>query len=601
MSTLPRPNIAFILSILPSKPGVYQYFDDEGTLIYVGKAKNLKKRVNSYFAKEQSGKVLALVRKIADLKYIVVETEFDALLLENNLIKEYQPHYNILLKDDKTYPWICITKEEFPRIFSTRKKINDGSQYFGPYPSVKMMDTLLELITELYPLRNCPHKLNAQNIASKKTKLCLQYHIKKCKGVCQGLQSSAEYQTQIQEIKELIKGNIHRVLQKLQEQMLAAAQALDFKQAQEYKLKMEALQHYQSKSMIVNPNIHDLDVISIFNQEETAFLNYLKIIDGSIIHAQTLEVKKKLDESEQEVLDSAILQIRERFQSQAPELVLPFAPSYPIPQTLITIPKIGDKKQLLELSQRNIQFYLLEKQKRQDLIDPDRHSKRILFQLKQDLGMQEIPMHIECFDNSNFQGDYAVAAMTVFKNAKASKKDYRHFNIKTVLGANDFASMEEILYRRYKRALDEAQDLPQLIVVDGGKGQLSSAYKILQQLKLENKIFLIGIAEKLEEIYKVGDPYPLLLNRKSESLKIIQQIRDEAHRFGITHYRKKHEKGLIKTELTEIQGIGLETTLKLLNHFHSVKAVRQANLESLSAQIGSSKASLVKQYFDTHA
>lgn len=600
MNSKPRPNIHSTLSLLPPKPGVYQYYDEDGVLLYVGKAKNLKKRVNSYFAKEQSGKVLALVRKIADLKYIVVETEFDALLLENNLIKEYQPHYNILLKDDKTYPWICITKEEFPRIFSTRKKINDGSLYFGPYPSLRMMHTLLDMITELYPLRNCRHKLTSETIASGKIKLCLQYHIKKCKGVCRNLQSVQEYQEQIQEIKELIKGNIYKVLQSLQQKMQQHAQNLEFKQAQQYKLKIEALQNYQSKSMVVNPNIHDADVISILNQEDAAFLNYLKIIDGSIIHAQTMEVKKKLGESEQEILDSAILQIRERFQSQAPELILPFAPPYLIPKTQITIPKIGDKKQLLELSQRNIQFFILEKQKRQDLIDPDRHSKRILSQLQKDLGMKEIPMHIECFDNSNFHGDYAVAAMTVFKNAKASKKDYRHFNIKTVVGANDFASMEEIIFRRYKRVLDEGSDLPQLIVVDGGKGQLSSAYKVLRKLKLENKIFLIGIAEKLEEIYKIGDSYPLLLDKKSESLKIIQQIRDEAHRFGITHYRKKHEKGLIKTELTDIQGIGLETALKLLNHFHSVKEIRKADMESLSAQIGVAKASLVKKYFELH-
>lgn len=597
---MPSKELQAQLSILPSTPGVYQYLDEQEKIIYVGKAKNLKKRVNSYFNKEQSGKVQVLVSKIKSIRYIVVPTELDALLLENNLIKEIKPRYNILLKDDKSYPWICIKNEDFPRIITTRKVENDGSQYFGPYPSLRMMRALLEIIHTLFPFRNCKNNLTPTIIAKKKYRVCLQYHIKKCKAPCIGAQDQNEYQTQINQAILLLKGRISPLIKDLREKMMQFAAERNFKKAQEFKEKIINLENYQSKSCVINPHIGDVDVINLKVQDQVAYANYLKVIDGAIIQSYTFELKKQLDESDEELLELSLAHVKNTFKNLAKEILLPFETSIKTPEFNFHVPKIGDKKQLLELSERNIVFHILEKNKKQDLIDPDRHSKRILNQLQKDLGMTKSPMHIECFDNSNFHGDYAVAAMTVFKNAKASKKDYRHYNIKTVSGPNDYASMEEVIYRRYKRALDENQDLPQLIVVDGGKGQLSSAYKSLQKLNLQSQVFLIGIAEKLEEIYKVGDPYPLLLDKKSESLKIIQQIRDEAHRFGITHYRKKHEKGLIKTELTEIQGIGLETALKLLQTFHSVKKISTLPLEDLENCIGRSKAELVYTYYNSN-
>ncbi len=593
-----KKDINILLGTLPDKPGVYQYFDEHGTIIYVGKAKNLKKRVSSYFAKEQTGKTYVLVKKIFDIKHIVVDTEFDALLLENNLIKKYRPRYNILLKDDKTYPWICIKNEPFPRIFSTRNVIKDGSQYFGPYASVRMMNTLLDLIKELCPLRTCSLALSDENIRKKKFKVCLEYHLGNCKGPCEALQTAEDYQNNIEHIQKIIKGNISEIIRELRILMMQYADELQFENAQIIKEKIELLENYQSKSTVFSNTLKDVDVFSIDSDDEAAYANFLKVVDGAVVQAHTIELKSKLDEDLKELLAFAMVDFRERFHSETKEILVNIDPEIEIPGVHVSVPKIGDKKKLIELSERNLKFYMLEKQKKKDLVDPERHSKRILAQMQKDLNLKEPPMHIECFDNSNMQGDYPVSAMTVFKNAKPSKKDYRHFNIRTVEGPNDFASMEEVLYRRYKRVLDEGQPLPNLIVVDGGKGQLSSAVKILTQLNIFDKVALIGIAERLEEIFKPGDPFPLHLDKKSETLKIIQQIRDEAHRFGITHYRKKHEKGLIKTELTEIPGIGDTIALKLLQNFHSVKNIRNLPVEELAGVIGQAKAQLVVDYFN---
>ncbi len=585
------------LRILPEKPGVYQYFDEQNELIYVGKAKNLKRRVSSYFHKEQEGKVLALVMKIKRLEYIVVNTEADALLLENNLIKRYKPRYNILLKDDKTYPWLCLSNEDFPRLFPTRRIIQDGSSYFGPYPSVKMLNTLLEIIHEIYPLRTCRHHLDERCIAGKKVRLCLEYHMKRCAGPCQGLQTQAEYNEQIAQIKTLIRGHINPVLQSLHRQMMQAAENLEFKKAQAIKTKMELLQRYQSKSTVVNASLSDVDVLGTMEDGLSIYFNYLRVVDGRVVQAHTIEVKKKLEETPADLLEEAIVEFRQQFKSQASEIILPFPPSFQLEGLRCTVPLAGEKKKLLDLSLHNIKYFILEKSKRMDLTDPDRRGKELMSQLQKALGMEKLPLHIECFDNSNFEGDYPVGAMTVSRNGKLSKRDYRHFNIRTVTGANDYATMEEVFTRHYGRLLSEGAPLPQLVIVDGGKGQLSSAYKVLSELGIEKEIFLIGIAERLEEIYKVGDPLPLLLDKKSEALRHIQLLRDEAHRFGITHYRKRHLKGLIKTELTDIKGIGTETASILLHYFHSVKKIRETPLEELQSCIGKAKAERVWKYF----
>ncbi|MFZ4399126.1 MAG: excinuclease ABC subunit UvrC [Bacteroidales bacterium] len=592
-------HIKSILKTLPEKPGIYQYFDEKGTIIYIGKAKNLKKRVYSYFNKEtfENGKLAVLVRKIADIRFMIVDTEMDALLLENNLIKKYQPRYNVMLKDDKTYPWICIKNEAFPRIFPTRNVIKDGSLYFGPYASVRMMNTLLELIRQLYQFRNCKLNLSETNINSGKYKVCLEYHIKNCKGPCEGLQTSEEYNQTIDEIKEIIKGNISNVLKQFKDLMMRYADNLEFEKAQIIKLKMDHLENYKSKSTIVNPSIDNVDVFSIVTDENTGFVNYLKVIDGAIVQTHTVELKKKLDETAEELLTIAIIDLRQRFNSASREIILPFTLDIDLQKTLLTVPQRGDKKQLLELSERNAKYYKLEKQKQKDLVDPERHSKRILNQMMKDLRLNEIPSHIECFDNSNIQGSYPVAAMVVFKNAKADKKEYRHFNIKTVEGPNDFASMEEVVYRRYKRLLEEEKSLPQLIIVDGGKGQLSSALKSLEKLGLRGKISIIGVAKKLEEIYYPNDSIPMYLDKKSETLKIIQQLRDEAHRFGITHHRNIRDKGTLKSVLTEIEGIGFTTAQALLRKFKSVKNIQKADSEEIQKTIGKAKAEIIKNYF----
>ncbi|MCB9014962.1 MAG: excinuclease ABC subunit UvrC [Lentimicrobiaceae bacterium] len=592
-------NLSSILKTLPNNPGVYQYYDKDGTIIYIGKAKNLKKRVHSYFNKDTSltGKVRLLVSKIADIRWIVVDSESDALLLENNLIKEYQPRYNIMLKDDKTYPWICIKKEPFPRVFPTRNLIKDGSEYFGPYASVKMMHTLLDLIRQLYPLRNCNLNLSQPNIQSGKFKVCLEYHIGNCLGPCEGYQSEEDYLQTIQGIRSIIKGNIGMVKNQLVALMKQYAEEFAFEKAHILKEKIELLDRYQSKSLVVNPSINNVDVFSIIEDEHSAYVNFVKVASGAIIQSHTVEIKKKLDETTEELLTAAISDLHPRFSSGAKEIILPLMPDFRLPDINYTVPKIGDKKQLLELSERNAKYYQLDKQKQKELVDPERRTNRLLETIRKDLNLSQLPLHMECFDNSNTQGTFPVAALVVFRHAKPEKKDYRHFNIKTVEGPNDFASMEEVVYRRYSRMLAEGQSLPQLVIVDGGRGQLSSAMTSIEKLKLQDKIQLIGIAKRLEELYFPGDPTPLHLDKKSETLKVIQQMRDEAHRFGITHHRKLREKGTIKTSLSEIEGIGPATAQALLRKFKSVKNIKLTPLHELEAAVGKAKANLVFKHF----
>ncbi len=593
-------DLANSISLLPTKPGVYQYFNSSDKIIYVGKAKNLRSRVSSYFNRDSNhgAKITYLVRQIARIEFVVVETEIDALLLENNLIKKYQPRYNVLMKDDKTYPWICIKNENFPRVFSTRHIIKDGSQYFGPYASSKMMHTMLDLIRQLYPLRTCKLQLSDNNISSKKFKVCLEHHIGKCNAPCVGKESKEVYQKYINDIKELLKGNLHTLSSNLKSQMMQFAENMEFEKAQAIKEKLVLIERYQSKSVVVSTSMGDADVFSIYSEEGDAFVNYLKVVNGAIIQAHSIHIKKRLNESDAEVLSHAVVDIRTRLYSYSKEIILPISINIELPNVKFIIPQRGDKKKLLELSERNLKFFRLDVRKKQNLIDPERHSKRILAQMKKDLRMSVEPKYLECFDNSNFQGDYAVASCVVFKNTKPSKKDYRHFNIKTVDGANDFASMEEIIERRYSRLLKEESDLPQLIIIDGGKGQLSAAMKSITKLGLKGKITVIGIAKKLEEIFYPGDSIPLYLDKTSETLKIIQQARDEAHRFGITHYRKKHQKGLIKTELSDIKGIGPATIEILLKKFKSVKRIKLAAFDAWENEIGKAKALLLKNYFE---
>jgi len=588
-----------IVKTLPHKPGVYQFLDDKNKIIYVGKAKDLKKRVSSYFSKinSVSGKVQMLVRKIADIRFIVVNTEQDALLLENNLIKKYRPRYNVALKDDKTFPWICIRNEPFPRVFPTRNLIRDGSRYFGPYANVRLMHTLLDLIRQLYPLRNCNLNLTARNIQAGKFKVCLEYHLGNCKGPCVGLQDEEDYNNAIQGIRDIIKGNVHSVARQLKELMMEYAEKEEFEKAHLVKEKYMALEKFQSKSTIVNPNINDVDVFSIASDLTSAYVNFMKVMNGAIIQVHTIEIQKKLDEPDEELMPIAITEIRERFESISPEVIVPFDPGYDLAGVTFTVPKIGDKKKLLELSQRNVRYFQLEKEKQKELVDPEHKSNRIMETMMKDLRMKELPVHIECFDNSNIQGDFPVAAMVCFKKAKPDKSEYRHFNIQTVSGPDDFASMEEIIYRRYKRLLDEQKELPQLIIVDGGKGQLNAALSSLKKLDLAGKMTVIGIAKKLEEIYYPNDPLPMYLDKKSETLRIIQQMRDEAHRFGITHHRKRREKGTVRSVLTEIPGVGYSTTQQLLWKFRSVKRIREASLEELQAVVGKAKGGVVFDYF----
>ncbi len=590
------------LKTLPEKPGVYQYFDQKGIILYVGKAKNLKKRVASYFTKNHdNGKTRILVQKIADIQYIVVPTEMDALILENNLIKEYQPRYNIQLKDDKTYPWICIKKEPFPRVFSTRQMIKDGSTYYGPYPNGKVMHTLLSLFRELFPLRTCSLDLSAKNIASKKHKVCLEYHLGNCKGPCVGQESIADYQHYIDQIEHILKGNISGAKQFLKQKMEQFAQEYAFEQAQEMKLKLNSLENYQAKSTLVSSTIHEVDVIAMQQVDDKLYFNYLSILNGSIIHAYTGELKRKIEENESELLAFLVNEMQNRYQSKSKEIISAQKFDYPNPTYKITIPQKGDKKQLLELSERNVKFYALEKRKQEKIKDPEAHKNRILNQIQSDFRLKNLPIHMECFDNSNIQGTNPVSACVVFKDGKPSKKDYRHFNIKTVEGPNDFASMEEVVYRRYKRLLEEGESLPQLIIIDGGKGQLSSALVALEKLNLRGKVAIVGIAKKLEEIFFPGDPMPLYIDKRSESLKVIQFMRNEAHRFGITHHRNKRSKAAITSELLYIEGIGPKTQIDLMKHFLTVNNIKKASLEELEKIVGKSKAQLVYGYFSEHA
>ena len=583
---------------LPNSPGVYQYYDKDDIVIYVGKAKNLKKRVASYFTKNHEyGKTRVLVKKIVNIKHIVVDTETDALLLENNLIKKHQPRYNVMLKDDKTYPWICIKKERFPRIFLTRKVIKDGSEYFGPYTSVRTAKALLDLIKELYMLRTCSYDLSEDKINAGKYKVCLEYHLGNCKGPCDNLQTEYDYAQDISAIRNIIKGNFKESLEKFHEMMLAFSSEMKFEEAQKIKEKVDLLANYQAKSTVVNPSINNVDVYSVISDESFGYVNFFKIANGSIIQSHTSEIKKKLDETDKELLELAIVELRQRFNSTAKEIYTPFKVEVG-DDVKVTVPKTGDKKRIVDLSIRNARYFRQDRFKQLKIVDPDRHVKRIMSQMKSDLRLQEEPRHIECFDNSNIQGTNPVAACVVFRDGKPCKKEYRHYNIKTVVGPDDFASMEEVVFRRYKRLLAENESLPQLIIIDGGKGQLSSALKSLDVLGLRGKIAIVGIAKRLEEIYYPGDSVPLYLDKKSESLKIIQFLRNEAHRFGITFHRNKRSKSAIQSELEQIPNIGKQTITTLLRKFKSAKRVRAASLEELEKEIGHARAKSIINYFN---
>lgn len=594
---MPQVPIEIQLSTLPKNPGVYQFYDSDDKILYVGKAKDLKKRVSSYFNKNHEyGKTRVLVKKISRIEHIVVPTESDALLLENNLIKKYRPRYNVLLKDDKSYPWICIKNERFPRVFTTRKLIKDGSEYYGPYTSLKTVRILLDLIKSVYPLRTCNYDLSKEKIASGKYKVCLEYHLGNCNGPCEGHQSTEDYDRQISDIREIVKGNFKSSLHYFKGQMKILAEEMRFEEAQLIKEKIEVLENYQVKTTIVNPKINNVDVFSIISDEAFAYVNFLQLSHGSIIRSHTMEIKKKLEEKNEDLLQLAIVEIRQRFKSESKELYLPFSVIVE-PHLKVVVPKLGDKRKILDFSERNAKFFRQERFKQVMITDPDRHVNRIMAQMKKDIRLSEEPRHIECFDNSNIQGSYPVAACVVFRNGKSSKKEYRHFNIKTVDGPDDFASMEEVVFRRYKRLLEEKQPLPQLIVIDGGKGQLSSALKSLDVLGLRGKIAIIGIAKRLEEIYFPEDPIPLYLDKKSESLKIIQQLRNEAHRFGINFHRNKRSKAAINSELESIEGIGEKTAEELLKKYRSVKRIKEASIENLAEMVGISKARKIYETF----
>jgi excinuclease ABC subunit C len=593
-----NPSLELQIQTLPDNPGVYQYYDKDGKILYVGKAKNIKKRVASYFNKVHDiAKTNVLVRKIVTIKHIVVSSEQDALLLENNLIKKLQPRYNVMLRDDKTYPWICIKKEPFSRIFPTRKMIKDGSEYFGPYTNFKTVNTVLDLIKELYPLRTCNYDLSETNIKNHKYKVCLEFHIGNCKGGCEGYELLENYQKQVDAIREILKGNFKQSLVTFKAKMQELAANMQFEEAQQIKEKIDVLQNYQSRSTILNPKISNIDVFSIISDETMAYVNYLQIAHGAIIRSYTLEIKKKLDETDEELLALAVVELRERFHLTTKEIILPF-PLDLGEKIKITVPQLGDKKQILELSERNAKYYRLDQLKQIQIVDPERHTNRIMAQMMKDLRLSTEPRHIECFDNSNIQGTNPVAACVVFKDGKPAKKDYRHFNIKTVEGPNDFASMEEVVYRRYKRLLDENQPLPQLIIIDGGKGQLSSALKSIDDLGLRGKIAIIGIAKRLEELFYPGDSVPLYLDKKSETLKIIQHLRNEAHRFGITFHRDKRSKSALNSTIETIPGIGEKTMLTLIKHFKSVKRLKLASEKEISDVIGVAKAKKISEFYN---
>ena len=591
--------IQSILKVLPHKPGVYQYFDSAGTIIYVGKAKSLRNRVSSYFNKQQyeSGKTAVLVRRIADIKYMVVESEMDALLLENSLIKKHKPRYNIIWKDDKSYPSIVIKKEPFPRIFATRQLIKDGSEYHGPHASVKVMHTVLDLVRKLYPIRSCSLPLTKPNIEAGKFKVCLEYHLGNCKGPCEGKQSLEDYEQNVENIRKIIRGNFGEAIRELKAMMQEKAANYEFEEAHILKEKIETLENFQARSTIVNPGIHNVDVFSIATDNHSGYVNFMKINNGVIVQGYTAEVKKKMDESDEELLEYSIIEIREKLQSNSREIIVPMELDLRLPGVELTVPQRGDKKKLLDLSLRNSKHYMLDMQKQQEIIDPERHTSRLLETIKNDLHLKELPIHIECFDNSNIQGTNPVSACVVFKNAKPSKNDYRKFNVKTVQGPNDFDTMKEAVHRRYSRLVEEGESLPQLIVIDGGKGQLGAALESLDLLGLRGKVAIIGIAKRLEEIYFPGDSLPIYLDKRSETLKVIQHLRDEAHRFGLSHHRDRRSKEALRSELTEIPGVGFRTTQQLIFHFKTVKKVKEASLEELEEVVNKKLARLVFDYF----
>lgn len=595
-----NPNLKTIISSLPESPGVYKYYDSEQNLIYIGKAKSLKKRVNSYFTKNhhENRKTAVMVSKIRDIQYTLVETEMDALLLENSLIKQFQPRFNISLKDDKTYPSLCIKNERFPRIFATRQPVKDGSEYYGPYTSGGMMHTLLDLIKASYPLRNCTFNLSEANIKARKFKACLEYDIGNCLAPCIGLQSESDYTQNIKDIQNILKGKLQEVKASFKLLMNKASEELKFEEASRYKRKLELLENYQSHSTIVNDIKHDVDIFSIVSDEKFAFANYLKVSNGLIVQTQTFEIKKKLDESNVEMLSLAIAEVRDKYNSQSKEIIVPFELDWQDEHITITVPKIGEKKKLLDLSMKNSMYYKKNKMSQYEKLNPDFKVERILTQMKNDLRLTELPAYIECFDNSNLQGTNPVSACVVFKDAKPSKKDYRHFISKTVVGPDDFATMREVVFRRYRGLIEENQPLPNLIIIDGGKGQLSAAIESLKELNIYGKIPILGIAKRLEELYFPEDDLPLYIDKKSETLKIIQQLRDEAHRFGITHHRKRRNKNTLITELENIKGIGPGTAKLLLSELKSVKQIRETKLSDLTEIIGSAKAQLVWEFFN---
>ena len=587
--------LAHQVSVLPHKPGIYKFYDRNKKLLYVGKAKNLRKRVASYFNKRshESGKTHILVGKIVSLEYLVVESEHDALLLENNLIKEFKPRYNVQLKDDKTFPWLCIKNEPFPRVFSTRNVVQDGSEYYGPYASVKIMKTMLDLVRQIYPLRTCNLDLRREPIESGKYKVCLEFHLGNCTGPCVDYGLKESYDRDLINIRDIIKGKTNQVISDLKSLMRQFSQEMDFEKAQIIKEKLGLLENYQAKSTVVSASIRELDVFSIVSDLEAAYVNYLHVVDGAIVNSHTLQLKKKLDESDVDLLAIGMMEIRKRFETFSREVVVPFEPDFQDERISITVPQRGDKKHLLDLSTRNARYYMLDQHKRVEKTDPGRHQDRVLKTIQTDFRLTELPVHIECFDNSNFHGTNAVAACVVFKNGKPSKKDYRHFNIKTVEGPDDFASMEEVVYRRYRRLKEEGSPMPQLVIIDGGKGQLSAAVKSLEKLGLIGEIAVVGIAKKLEEIYFPGDAFPIYIDKRSESLKVVQHLRNEAHRFGITHHRNKRSKSALVSELDGISGIGPKTREQLLSTFKSVKRAKEADLAALEECVGKAKAELL--------
>jgi len=586
-----------ILSLIPDRPGVYQFTDSSGVIIYIGKAKSLKKRVTSYFSKNQSGKTIALLRKTYDIRHIIVDNESDALLLENNLIKKHQPRYNILLKDDKTFPWICIKNEPFPRVFSTRNPVRDGSQYFGPYTSGLMVKTLISFIRQLYKLRTCYHNLTESNIKAGKFKVCLEYHLGNCKAPCIGKQIESDYLENIDQIRDILKGNISTVIDHLKKSMARFSAELRFEDAQAVKEKIDIISRFRSKSTVVSNTIKNVDVFGFTQESDNVYVNYLKVVEGAVIQALTIELKIRADEEKESILGFAITEIRQRLSSDSPEIILPFKPDILLDRVKYTVPRAGEKLKLLELAERNAIYYKLEQKKKRMEHSPQVRTGKNLEKLKNDLHMPDLPVHIECFDNSNIMGSNPVAACVVFRNARPSKNDYRHFNIKTVTGPDDFSSMEEIVFRRYRRMIEEDQKLPQLIIIDGGKGQLSSAMKSIDKLGLREKITVIGIAKKLEEIYFPGDSVPIYLDKNSISLKIIQNLRNEAHRFGINFHRDKRSSDMIKSDLDQIKGIGPSTKKILLKHFESVDKIKSASSEEVKNLVGPSKASILSEYF----